>query len=255
MDRPEHSQTESLLTAQRNFEKRFSCPICLEPRLKMVVSSCQHRICAECLYDKQNKLYKAMAKCPTCLRENVYPAERPDIPEDNIEIQRQLGVTQCPLDGCDVGLWIWDVEKHIESCSYAVVSPKPGSKRKRVQKAITQKDLPISPKYKHPKQEPSSQSESPVNKTPLQQTTNKVENKISLRPRPQVRNTPPNNRCNRPRELLPSPRDFHCNPARDWSPRGQIFNRENLDATNRYQYLLRSHQMQGQPFPFPVYRP
>ncbi|XP_038044077.1 uncharacterized protein LOC119718747 [Patiria miniata] len=145
---PVNSSTEELTDAQHNFEKRFSCPVCLDPKLKMVVSSCQHRTCSDCLYDQTDKLRVAMKKCPTCQRENAYPEDRPDIPEDNILIQRQLGVTECPLDGCKAGLWMWDVEKHIESCPHAVVSPKPKGGKKRALKADESTDTPPAAKQR-----------------------------------------------------------------------------------------------------------
>ncbi|XP_022083196.1 uncharacterized protein LOC110975223 [Acanthaster planci] len=159
----ENSSTKELTDVQQNFEKRFSCPICLDPKLKMVVSVCQHRICSDCLYDQDNKLHKAMQNCPSCKRQNAFPEDRPDIPEDAILIQRHLGVTECPLDGCKAGLWIWDVEKHIESCPYAVVSPKPGAKRGRKPTPKQAENASTSPVAKRQKQAPlpSTCSKSP----------------------------------------------------------------------------------------------
>ncbi len=135
-----------------------------------------------------------------------------------------------------VVVFSWD-----RSCSYAVVSPKPGSKRKRGEKAPNQKSSSDSPKSKHHKQEPASQSKTPVNKTPLH-TSNNEQNKISLRQRPQLKS---------------ASQYYHRSAAREWSPRRRDFNCENHnynEANDRYQYQLRSHQMQGQPCPFPVYR-
>ncbi|KAK3595968.1 hypothetical protein CHS0354_032483 [Potamilus streckersoni] len=105
----------SLVDVQCKYEQRFSCPICFEPSLKIIYGICQHRICDKCLYTASGELRKCMTRCPTCQREHVFPEEKPDIPEDNIEMMKALGIRQCPNKGCGVSVWYWELEKHTES--------------------------------------------------------------------------------------------------------------------------------------------
>ena len=97
-----------------SFEQRFNCLICWAPKLRMIYGSCQHRLCENCLYDKQDNRRVGLERCPTCQRENAFPARRPDIPEDNIEIQVQLGVRKCPNSRCNLQMWHWEIPDHLE---------------------------------------------------------------------------------------------------------------------------------------------
>lgn len=42
-----------------------------------------------------------------------YLPGRPDIPDDNLEMMRCLGVQLCENKGCDVELWQWELEDHV----------------------------------------------------------------------------------------------------------------------------------------------
>ncbi|KAK3093629.1 hypothetical protein FSP39_018290 [Pinctada imbricata] len=78
----------------------------------MVYGSCQHRVCADCLYDENNRR-PSMKACPTCQRDNAFPLLRPNIPEDTLAIQRCLGVRACTNKGCRMEFWEWELENHI----------------------------------------------------------------------------------------------------------------------------------------------
>lgn len=97
-----------------SFEQKFNCLICWAPSLRMIYGSCQHRLCENCLYDKEGKRRLGLERCPTCQRENVFPSTRPDVPEDNIEIQVHLGVRRCPHNGCKLQMWHWELQNHLE---------------------------------------------------------------------------------------------------------------------------------------------
>ncbi|XP_066287340.1 tripartite motif-containing protein 12A-like [Branchiostoma lanceolatum] len=95
---------------QKDMEDRFNCPICLSPRLKMVVGLCQHRVCDSCLYEDSGKL--SLTVCPVCQEEGCFPKTRPIIPEDSILAQRRLGVVTCLNDGCEEEMWEWELHEH-----------------------------------------------------------------------------------------------------------------------------------------------
>lgn len=97
-----------------SFEQRFNCVICWAPNLRMIYGSCQHRLCENCLYDKQGNRRFGLERCPTCQRESAFPMTRPDIPEDNIEIQVQLGVRKCPNSRCKLHMWHWEIPDHLQ---------------------------------------------------------------------------------------------------------------------------------------------
>lgn len=44
---------------------------------------------------------------------SAFPMFKPSIPEDNVAIQRQLGVVKCSNEGCEVEMWCWEQEKHL----------------------------------------------------------------------------------------------------------------------------------------------
>ena len=102
------------LSSRNTFEQRFNCLICWAPNLRMIYGSCQHRLCENCLYDKGGNRRFGLERCPTCQRENAFPSTRPDVPEDNIEIQVQLGVRKCPNRGCKVQMWHWELQNHLQ---------------------------------------------------------------------------------------------------------------------------------------------
>ena len=39
---------------------------------------------------------------------------RPIIPEDVIEMQKTLGITNCPIKNCLEDMWVWEVENHLK---------------------------------------------------------------------------------------------------------------------------------------------
>ena len=97
-----------------SFEQRFNCLICWAPNLRMIYGSCQHRLCENCLYDKLGNRKVGLERCPTCQRENTFPLTKPDIPEDNVEIQAHLGVRKCPNGRCNLQMWHWEIPDHLE---------------------------------------------------------------------------------------------------------------------------------------------
>ncbi|PFX13217.1 uncharacterized protein LOC111346316 [Stylophora pistillata] len=111
-----------------SYEQRFNCVICWAPNLRMIYGSCQHRLCENCLYDKLGNRKVGLERCPTCQRENTFPLTKPDIPEDNVEIQAQLGVRKCPNSLCNLQMWRWEVPGHLEKCQ---VLPKSQSKERK----------------------------------------------------------------------------------------------------------------------------
>ena len=97
----------------RQFELKFSCAVCWNAKFRMVYGSCQHRLCEGCLYDSEGKRKAGFQRCPTCQRLNSFPESRPDIPEDNIEIQVYLGVRKCPNRGCGLEMWRRELRDHL----------------------------------------------------------------------------------------------------------------------------------------------
>jgi len=108
--------TDLLLSSTISFEQRFNCLICWTPNLRMIYGSCQHRLCENCLYDKNGNRRTGLERCPTCQRENAFPETRPDIPEDNMEIQVHLGVRKCPNSRCKLQMWHWELPDHLQNC-------------------------------------------------------------------------------------------------------------------------------------------
>jgi len=100
-------------TYTASFEQRFNCLICWSPKLRMVFGLCQHRLCEDCLYNSWGLRRIGLEKCPTCQMDSAFPYLKPSIPEDNIAIQRQLGVVKCPNEGCGLEMWCWEQEKHL----------------------------------------------------------------------------------------------------------------------------------------------
>ncbi|XP_071081105.1 uncharacterized protein [Haliotis cracherodii] len=123
---------ESILETQNNYEQRFNCAVCLCPKLHMVYGYCQHHFCVDCLYDAGGNIRTSMIKCPTCQMDSAFPKTRPDIPDDNLEMMRCLGVQLCENKGCDVELWQWELEDHVRSCPNRVATPKTPYSRHRV---------------------------------------------------------------------------------------------------------------------------
>uniref|UniRef100_A0A0B6YQ46 RING-type domain-containing protein n=1 Tax=Arion vulgaris TaxID=1028688 RepID=A0A0B6YQ46_9EUPU len=111
---------ESLLAAQTIHEKRYNCIVCMEAKLDMVYGSCQHRLCSSCLYDERGILRSDMQRCPICAKHLAFPQIRPDIPEDNIAVQKYLGVRECPHkdQGCRSQFWDWEMEDHLCICLF-----------------------------------------------------------------------------------------------------------------------------------------
>ncbi|XP_013417267.1 uncharacterized protein LOC106178581 [Lingula anatina] len=120
----------ALTAAQASYEQRFNCIICWNPKLRMVYGSCQHRVCEECLYNEVGKRRRGLSRCPTCQREDAFPVDRPDIPEDNVEMQKRLGVIPCPNSGCDIQTWEWELEEHLSHCPLAKQKIKSKPERK-----------------------------------------------------------------------------------------------------------------------------
>ncbi|KAL5008576.1 hypothetical protein ScPMuIL_014157 [Solemya velum] len=119
-----------LTNVQNTYEQRFNCPICLCPKLKMVYGSCQHRICQDCLYDADDIIRQSLQRCPSCQKEGSFPDQRPDIPDDNIELQKCLGMRVC-VNGCDVELWEWEIEEHVRVCPKRIEKVQTPSREKR----------------------------------------------------------------------------------------------------------------------------
>ncbi|XP_033736294.1 TNF receptor-associated factor 6-like [Pecten maximus] len=118
-----------LQATQNDYEQRFNCIVCLSPRLKMVYGLCQHRVCEDCLYNDKMIRRSSFDKCPTCLKENTFPLLRPDIPEDNIEHQKCLGVRSCPHEGCNMEMWEWELESHLLVCPNRIKVKSVSNKR------------------------------------------------------------------------------------------------------------------------------
>ncbi|XP_064602647.1 uncharacterized protein LOC135468366 [Liolophura sinensis] len=108
--------TSKLLEIQSNYERSFNCLVCLTPKLRMVYGSCQHRICEQCLYSDEGERRPGMEKCPYCQREESFPIQRPDIPEDNIHQQKCLGISRCPDRNCNLEMWVWELSEHEQEC-------------------------------------------------------------------------------------------------------------------------------------------
>ncbi|CAL1539078.1 unnamed protein product [Lymnaea stagnalis] len=105
--------------SQVNYEMRFNCVICMEPKLEMVYGHCQHRFCADCLYIN-SVLRESMNKCPMCARPNSFPLVRPKVSDDSIQMQKIIGIAECPnkVLGCKHTMWEWEVEDHLRACDY-----------------------------------------------------------------------------------------------------------------------------------------
>lgn len=101
---------------QSYFERRVVCPVCLSPRLEMVTGICQHRVCSSCVYTANGDRRPGLSRCPTCQMENSLPIKRPIIPEDTIEMQKTLGIIECPNENCEENMWAWEAEDHLENC-------------------------------------------------------------------------------------------------------------------------------------------
>lgn len=132
--------TEFLRSSLRNtsFEQQFNCLICWTPSLRMIYGSCQHRLCENCLYDEEGNRRIGLEKCPTCQREDVFPLTRPDVPEDNMEIQYRLGIRRCPNSGCDLQMWSWELSDHIFECRF--VNELPSGKKEITEKSSQSED-------------------------------------------------------------------------------------------------------------------
>lgn len=126
----ERRKSSALEDIQNTYEQRFNCGICMCPKLMMVYGSCQHRICVDCLYCDDVRR-PSMEKCPTCLKDEAFPVIRPDIPEDNIESQRCLGIRSCTNAGCTIEIWEWELEEHLVSCPNRIDSPVAPVKRRQ----------------------------------------------------------------------------------------------------------------------------
>ncbi|GAB1609573.1 tripartite motif-containing protein 3-like [Argonauta hians] len=93
-------------------EQRFNCMVCLCPRLRMVYGKCQHKFCVDCLYNKDNSL--RFMSCPLCNQTDQFPTVKPIIPDDNVDIQKCLGIIECPNPGCNYEMWSRDREEHLK---------------------------------------------------------------------------------------------------------------------------------------------
>ncbi|CAG5132548.1 unnamed protein product, partial [Candidula unifasciata] len=98
----------------------YNCIVCMEAKLEMVSGSCQHRLCSCCLYLDNGCLKPDMHKCPVCGKYLAFPQKRPTIPEDLIEMQRYLGVKECPNKdrGCKFQMWDWELDDHCSMCQF-----------------------------------------------------------------------------------------------------------------------------------------
>uniref|UniRef100_A0A023FVM4 Putative interleukin 1 signal transducer strongylocentrotus purpuratus n=1 Tax=Amblyomma parvum TaxID=251391 RepID=A0A023FVM4_AMBPA len=100
-----------------DYDTVFGCPICLGPKQSMIFGLCQHFVCAECLYDPvQLSLKKAFQACPICKAKNVFPQERPDIPDSTKQLMEIVGVVKCSRKRCGEEMWSWDREQHDSTC-------------------------------------------------------------------------------------------------------------------------------------------
>ena len=102
----------AILTKQFAIERRFNCIVCLCARFQMVYGRCQHRICTRCAYGTGDDLRQQFHRCPSCQEEDSFPERKPTIPEDNIELQKLIGVTTCENKGCSQEFWSWEKEEH-----------------------------------------------------------------------------------------------------------------------------------------------
>ncbi|XP_076464460.1 uncharacterized protein LOC143296426 isoform X2 [Babylonia areolata] len=111
----------------------------------MIWGQCQHRVCADCLYDESGCLRQLFIKCPVCQHRWSFPQKRPEIPEDNVEMMRCLGVRSCPNQskGCTMDMWEWEMEEHIRSCEWKPESP-PKKSRSRSTSSQKEKRVPAS---------------------------------------------------------------------------------------------------------------
>ncbi len=100
------------LAKQISIERRFNCVVCLCARFQMVYGRCQHRICTGCAYRSSGALRQQFQRCPSCQQEDSFPEHKPTIPEDNIELQKLLGVIACQNEGCTQEFWSWEKLEH-----------------------------------------------------------------------------------------------------------------------------------------------
>lgn len=107
------AEMEDITLSKTTLEQKFNCLICWGPKLRMVYGSCQHRLCENCLYDEDGKRRAGVKRCPVCCKENSFPERRPIIPEDNVEVQVQLGIRKCLYDGCGLEMWHWELFQHL----------------------------------------------------------------------------------------------------------------------------------------------
>ncbi|XP_064621781.1 uncharacterized protein LOC135484345 [Lineus longissimus] len=127
------SNVSRLKEVQNNYENRFNCIICWYPKLRMVYGRCQHRICADCLYDENGFCREDLMKCPTCQKPHSFPFCKPDIPDDSIEAQRCLGVRECPHKDCNETMWEWEMEEHLKDCREPT-PPREATPQKKVRR-------------------------------------------------------------------------------------------------------------------------
>ena len=152
----------STLEQQVNIEKRYNCVVCLCARFQMVYGRCQHRICTQCAYGSRGGLREQFHRCPSCQHENSFPERKPTIPEDNIELQRLLGVVVCLNDRCNQEFWSWERSEHELTCPYKHSQRKekhcsnngnnhstatPKSKRTRQSRSSTKRDYKLRARH------------------------------------------------------------------------------------------------------------
>ncbi|XP_005108832.1 TNF receptor-associated factor 6-A [Aplysia californica] len=135
------STLKTLTLAQRLYEQRFNCVVCLDAKLEMVYGMCQHKVCADCLYRKDGILKGSMDRCPLCTMDYSFPYRRPDIPDDNIQAQKCLGVRECPNAGCSFQTWQWEMEDHVKICQHS-------EKRASSKQAVVSKATPSAARRK-----------------------------------------------------------------------------------------------------------
>ncbi|KAK8772575.1 uncharacterized protein LOC144115456 [Amblyomma americanum] len=100
-----------------DYDTVFNCPVCLSPKQGMVFGLCQHFVCADCLYDAAElSLLKPFSSCPICKAKNVFPEERPDIPDTTRQLMEILGVVKCGRKLCGEEMWTWEKEQHDSAC-------------------------------------------------------------------------------------------------------------------------------------------